>query len=291
MIMNEHGGDLVTGLIVVLDIGKTLSKLTLWTAAGVLVDRRTRPNARHVGGPYATLDTDGIEAWVAETLTAFARMGRVVAIVPVGHGAAAAIVRDGRLATPVIDYESALPAAERARYDARYGYGAYVRLYPRPVWDETRWSYVAPTPGYYGAPSAGYYGRNTAYTTVRCNNNSTVAAGAVGALLGGILGSNVAARNARTEGTVLGAVVGGAIGAGVGHANDKYKCDARGPYFTYSETLPYRESQSWRYGSNDPTYYSRMRCRLAPAPIDPNGVDYRYVRVCPDASGRYRITG
>jgi len=118
MIMNEHGGDLVTGLIVVLDIGKTLSKLTVWTAAGVLVDRRTRPNARHVGGPYATLDTDGIEAWVAETLTAFARMGRVVAIVPVGHGAAAAIVRDGRLATPVIDYESALPAAERARYDA-----------------------------------------------------------------------------------------------------------------------------------------------------------------------------
>jgi len=116
--MNEHGEDGVTGLIAVLDVGKTLSKLTLWTPAGALVERRTRPNPRHAGAAYATLDTDGIEAWMAETFADFARIGRVEAIVPVGHGAAAAIVREGRLATPVMDYESALPAAERVRYDA-----------------------------------------------------------------------------------------------------------------------------------------------------------------------------
>ena len=27
------------------------------------------------------------------------------------------------------------------------------------------------------------------------------------------------------------------------------------------------------------------------APVDSDGRDYRYVRVCPDADGRYRITG
>ena len=113
----------------------------------------------------------------------------------------------------------------------------------------------------------------------------------VGALLGGILGSNIAGRGDRTEGAVLGAVVGGGLGAAVGNANDRYRCDSRGPYFAYNDTVPYRESRSWRYGANDSTYYTRQRCRLAPAPVDSNGHDYRYVRVCPDANGRYRITG
>jgi len=214
------------------------------------------------------------------------------------------------------DYELRLREWERQRlaYDARYGYGAYARVYPRPVWDEAYWAasrapydyrapyadgyrapygdaYRAPYAGEYRAPYAGRYGSNAnaSYANVRCDNNSTVAAGAIGALLGGILGSNVAARNARTEGTVLGAVVGGAIGAGVGRANDRYRCDQRGPYLTYSETLPYRESRSYRYGQYDTSYYTRQRCRLAPAPVDPYATDYRYVRVCPDETGRYRF--
>jgi hypothetical protein len=168
---------------------------------------------------------------------------------------------------------------ERARYDARYGYGAYARRYARPVWDNDY---------YASAPSAGYYGSNASYASgVRCNNNSTVAAGVIGALAGAVLGSNVAARNARTEGAVLGGVVGGAIGAGVGRANDRYKCDSRGPYVAYSETIPYREASGFGTGRYD--YYNRQRCRLAPAPIDDAGRDYRYVRVCPDADGRYRF--
>ena len=183
-------------------------------------------------------------------------------------------------------YDRRLSDWERARanYDARWGYGAYARRYARPVWDDSRWASRNP------APYAGAYGYN-ASTTVRCNSNSTVAAGAVGAILGGILGSNVAGRGDRTEGTVLGALVGGGLGAAVGNANDRYKCDSRGPYFAYSETVPYRESRSWRYGANDSTYYSRQRCRLAAAPTDSYGHEYRYVRVCPDANGRYRITG
>jgi len=186
------------------------------------------------------------------------------------------------------DFDRRLADYERARadYDARYGYGSYSRVYgPAPVWDSTRW--------------ADAYGRDSAYTEPTIDpcrsraRGNTVAGGVIGALAGAALGSNVAAHNARTEGAVLGAVVGGAIGAGVGNATAK--CDAGGYYYSYNETIPYRES-SWdrrgRSGAYDYRYYSRLRCRLAPAPVDwGDRTDYRYVRVCPDASGRYRITG
>ena len=177
------------------------------------------------------------------------------------------------------DYERA-----RASYDARYGYGAYARLYgPAPVWDEGRWS-------------ADRYGVDTSYVDSNCldeKRSRTVAGGVIGALAGAALGSNVAARNARTEGAVLGAVVGGVAGGAVGRSTAR--CDARGYYFSYNDTIPYREGmydRRYRSGRYSAGYYMRERCRLAQAPIDwGDRVDYRYVRVCPDADGRYRITG
>lgn len=190
------------------------------------------------------------------------------------------------------DYERRRNAWEAARadYDRRYGYGAYARRYgAAPAWDDAYWSRAA--------PSAGGYGVDTSYNTaVRCDNNnrSTAIAGVIGALAGAALGSNVAARNARTEGAVLGALVGGGLGAAVGNANDRYKCDSRGPYYSYNDTVAYRESaydRARRSGRYDYAYYNRQRCRLAPAPVDGAGREYRYVRVCPDGDGRYRITG
>lgn len=167
----------------------------------------------------------------------------------------------------------------RTRYDRRYGNGSYERRYVRPTWNDSYWS------------SADRYSTDASTNTVRCNNNSAVAGGVIGAIAGAVLGANVAARNARTEGTVLGGVLGAVVGAGVGNANDKYKCDARGPYFSHDETRPYREGRN-RYASNfDRSYYDRNRCRLAAAPVDRYGEDVRYVRVCPDETGRYRITG
>ncbi len=179
---------------------------------------------------------------------------------------------------------------QRARddYDRRYGAGSYTRAYgPAPTWDEAYWG---------SRRSAGSQGVNTAYTSIDCtrNNNGAVAGGIIGALAGAALGSNVAANGRGAEGAVLGAVVGGAIGAGVGNANDKYKCDRNGPYFSYNETISYRESRLDRRrnsGRYDYSYYTRQRCRLAAAPIDSYARDYRYVRVCPDREGRYRITG
>src|SRR5690606_27803845 len=77
---------------------------------GGLVAKRARLNEPREQNGYLSLDTNGIEAWLIETLREFARMGQICAIFPVGHGAAAAIIRDGGLAVPPMDYEQPLPA-------------------------------------------------------------------------------------------------------------------------------------------------------------------------------------
>src|SRR5438105_4892840 len=103
--------------VVVLDVGKTISKLTLWTAGGELLARETRSNQRVEGPGYAALDRDGIEVWLTAVLSQFSGLANLGAIIPVGHGAAAVIVRDGAVATPPVDYESPIPPQERAAYD------------------------------------------------------------------------------------------------------------------------------------------------------------------------------
>jgi hypothetical protein len=188
------------------------------------------------------------------------------------------------------EYDRRHAAWERARadYDARYGYGAYIRIYgPAPAWDEARY-------GRYDAYDAARYGRPTTYAgPVTCrNDHSARTAGTIlGALAGAALGSNIAAGGHRTDGAILGGVVGAGVGNAVGNAHDRYRCDGRGPYYSYSDTVAYREDRGYRSGRYDYSYYTRMRCRLAPAPVDAYGEDIRYVRVCPDADGRYRITG
>jgi sugar (pentulose or hexulose) kinase len=103
---------------VVLDVGKTLSKASLWKADGRLIKRRVRANPRIHRDSYDALDTAGIESWLVESLKEFATLAEVTAIIPVAHGAAAAIVRGDRLVTPAFDYESSIPEAIRNEYDA-----------------------------------------------------------------------------------------------------------------------------------------------------------------------------
>ena len=174
----------------------------------------------------------------------------------------------------------------RTIYDRRHGSGAYARVYARPVWDEAYWTRNQPP------PYAGYYGQH-ASANIRCDSNTnTVAGGLIGALAGAVLGSQVASSGVRTEGAVLGGVVGAGLGAAIGNSSDrKYRCDSRGPYFTYDETIPYREGRRRFSSAYDSGYYNREGCRLAAAPVDAYGRDMRYVRVCPDGDRRYRITG
>jgi uncharacterized protein YcfJ len=182
--------------------------------------------------------------------------------------------------------------AERDRYEAqRQAYEADRRAY------ENRYNYDARVPyarDVVVADPYDYY-RNSPCERRTARNNRQVAGTLIGALAGAALGANVAADKVRGEGIVLGAVVGGAIGAGVTAPDRRYTaaCDASGYYYSYDQTYPYREDASYRgrSGRYDYSYYNRQRCRLAVAPTDWNGTtDYRYVRVCPDRSGRYRLT-
>lgn len=105
------------GLTVVLDVGKTLTKISLWDAAGGMLARETRPNKRVDAGAYVALDAEGVERWAEPVLKDFAGKGRIEAIIPVAHGAAVAVLRDGKLACPPPDYEETPPQAVRAAYD------------------------------------------------------------------------------------------------------------------------------------------------------------------------------
>ncbi len=101
---------------VVLDIGKTNAKLTLWDRRGQSLARQTRPNEVVQGSGYRALDVEGLDAWIATTLRAFAGLGEIAAIIPVAHGAAAALISDGALFAPPMDYEDAPGDSERESY-------------------------------------------------------------------------------------------------------------------------------------------------------------------------------
>ena len=106
------------GLTLVLDVGKTNAKMSLWNRAGACVARRARANVPQAGGDYPSLDLDGLEAFVADTVREMARLGRVERIAPVTHGAAAVLMRGDDLYAPPMDYELEVPPETRRAYAA-----------------------------------------------------------------------------------------------------------------------------------------------------------------------------
>jgi sugar (pentulose or hexulose) kinase len=103
--------------VIILDIGKSFSKASLWDEAGHCIAQRTRANPRMESAGRLTLDFMGIEGWLREALREFATMGPVSAIVPVAHGAAMTLVGNDRLLEAPLDYEWTGVAAQRAAYD------------------------------------------------------------------------------------------------------------------------------------------------------------------------------
>lgn len=106
--------------LIVLDIGKTNVKLALVDAGGKLLAEQRRPNTIRTDGPYPHHDTDGIWEWMLATCRGFAGRARITAIVPVTHGATAALVDDDGLVLPVLDYEAALPGVDYAAVRPSY---------------------------------------------------------------------------------------------------------------------------------------------------------------------------
>ena len=109
---------MIQGGTIVVDLGKTHAKVSLWNEHAELIDRRIRPNeVWQSPSGYRALDVAGIDAWLIDSIKAFAKIGAIARIVTVGHGAAAVLIRHGKLFLDPIDYEDDIPAGEQARYD------------------------------------------------------------------------------------------------------------------------------------------------------------------------------
>lgn len=107
--------------IAVFDIGKTNVKLSLLDEDGRLLEVQRRANQVVHDGPYPHVDVDGIWNWLLQVLREAAGRFDIRAIVPVAHGATAALVDEDGLVLPILDYESLLPqqsAAAVAAYAA-----------------------------------------------------------------------------------------------------------------------------------------------------------------------------
>ncbi len=105
-------------LTLVLDIGKTNAKISLWNRAGACVARKVRANSAGVGADYPSLDLEGLEGFVASSVREMATLGPIGRVVPVTHGAAAVLMREGRPFLPPMDYEVDIPADVRRAYEA-----------------------------------------------------------------------------------------------------------------------------------------------------------------------------
>jgi sugar (pentulose or hexulose) kinase len=106
---------LTSGATIVIDLGKTLSKVSLWDCGGRMVDRVVRPNAPVMDGEIKRLDIEGIGNWLIEALSGFSAHG-VDTIVPVGHGAGVVAIGENGPAFAPLDYEQALPDDVLAAY-------------------------------------------------------------------------------------------------------------------------------------------------------------------------------
>jgi sugar (pentulose or hexulose) kinase len=115
MIQNGANG----GSTIVIDVGKTNAKASLWDAAGRLIARRSRANSPQQTAGYQALDVRGIDEWLIQSLKEFAPQSTVSRIVTVGHGAAATLLQENRLFAAPIDYEDEGSAADRAEYAAQ----------------------------------------------------------------------------------------------------------------------------------------------------------------------------
>jgi hypothetical protein len=174
-----------------------------------------------------------------------------------------------------------------------------------------------------GAYSGGGNYDSNGYYYDPCRRSTTqrgTGGGLAGAGIGAAIGSGVAARGARTEGAVLGGVIGAIAGSAIGR--NSAACTPgqapppppppsynQGAYNSYDRDRSYEEPayRDSRYGDrrDDGYSYESERsytvtegsradangCTLAESPIYlPDGrTQKRFVRVCPDASGRYQV--
>jgi sugar (pentulose or hexulose) kinase len=89
----------------VFDVGKSNVRLSAVSDDGVALATLGRPNRVNGGDPYPHFDADELYAWLIDGLATLARDFDVHSVVPVTHGASAALVDDDGLVLPIMDYE------------------------------------------------------------------------------------------------------------------------------------------------------------------------------------------
>ena len=110
-------------LTLVIDIGKSHAKLLMVDDTGAVVERHGRNNAS-VMSPlgYPALDVHGLEAWMAQTLSASPHTRHCTRVITSTHGAALVALGDEGLAWEPLDYEhdalAASPQLAQAFTDA-----------------------------------------------------------------------------------------------------------------------------------------------------------------------------
>jgi sugar (pentulose or hexulose) kinase len=105
-------------MLAVLDIGKTHSRILVLDEEGRQHAAQTRVNHVQRTDRRQSLDADAIEHWLLASLSALSRRFAIGSIIPVAHGAAAALIENGKRAALVLDYECAIPDDVAEAYDA-----------------------------------------------------------------------------------------------------------------------------------------------------------------------------
>jgi L-fuculokinase len=106
-------------LIAVFDVGKTNAKIALVDPAlGQEIWSARRANAVVQGNVTRELDLVAIETWLIDTLRSAPQRERVVAIVPIAHGAAAVLIDHAGSVLAAPDYEDSCFDEVAAEYSA-----------------------------------------------------------------------------------------------------------------------------------------------------------------------------
>ncbi|WEX08373.1 carbohydrate kinase [Chelativorans sp. AA-79] len=108
----------MTGPLAVFDLGKTNSKLFVFSPEGeILAEERTVPQWRDHGG-IRVLDDTQLHAWMQAALAKAVEEHGVEGVMFSGHGCTFALVADGALTHPILDYEQEPPEHIAQEIDA-----------------------------------------------------------------------------------------------------------------------------------------------------------------------------
>ncbi len=175
-----------------------------------------------------------------------------------------------------------------------------------------------------GAAASAYAQTSNYDPCQRDANNRGVTGGLLGAAGGAVVGSQFSANGHRRDGSLLGGIIGAIAGASIGHSTAAWNNGPPPPPPVYTQPPPpgpsaYDPSQPQPYDAAEygppvqPAYVQReavwvygrhgVRFRVMENRTEPNGctlaespvympdgrVEPRFVRVCPDYRGRYRI--